>query len=142
MNAIARWGLVLVAVGGLAVDAYTHFDLANEFAFRSTGTVNEGVLFQIEAGLAVASALLLLIRQNVFTVSIALLVTGGGAAALVLYRYVDVGKIGPIPNMYEPLWFDEKVVSLVGELVAFAAALVLLVLVLVTGRTSRRRNAV
>jgi hypothetical protein len=27
-----------------------------------------------------------------------------GFAAVVLYRYVDVGRIGPIPNMYEPTW--------------------------------------
>jgi hypothetical protein len=25
-------------------------------------------------------------------------------AAVVLYRYVDVGSIGPIPNLYEPTW--------------------------------------
>jgi hypothetical protein len=25
-------------------------------------------------------------------------------SAVVLYRYVDVGKLGPLPNMYEPTW--------------------------------------
>jgi hypothetical protein len=33
----------------------------------------------------------------------------------VLYRYVDVGSIGPIPNMYEPAWFGEKTHSAIAE---------------------------
>jgi hypothetical protein len=137
MNTIVRWVLALIAVGGLAVDAYTHFDLAYEFDFNSTGTVNEGVLFRIEAVLAIVSGVLLLIWRNAITAAVAVVVAGGGAAALLLYRYVDVGKIGPIPNMYEPIWFDEKVVSLVGELVAFAAALALLGVALFTSDARR-----
>lgn len=28
-----------------------------------------------------------------------------------LYRYVDVPAIGPIPAMYEPIWYFEKALS-------------------------------
>jgi hypothetical protein len=125
MTAVLRWTLVLLALAGLGIDAYTHFDLASNYSFNSTGTVNEGVLFQIEASLAIAAAVLLIARQNVITTAFAVLVSGGGAFVLLLYRYVDIGKIGPIPNMHEPIWFTEKEVSVTGELVALAASLAL-----------------
>ncbi|MDT4937882.1 MAG: hypothetical protein QOG80_1553 [Pseudonocardiales bacterium] len=121
-----RWTLVVVAVVGLGIDAWTHFDLAALYSHNTTGTVNEGVLFQIEAVLAILAGLLLVWRQNILTSSFAVLVTGGGAFALLLYRYVDVGKIGPIPSMYDPEWFTEKQVSLAGEFIALGAALLLL----------------
>ena len=35
---------------------------------------------------------------------------------------INVGKIGPLPNMYEHLWFTEKVVTLVAQTVATASA--------------------
>jgi hypothetical protein len=98
--------------------------------------VNEGVLFRIEGAAAVVVAVLVLVRQNVLTAALTVLLAGGGAALLVLYRYVAVGKIGPIPNMYEPIWFQEKVVSLIGELVAVVAGLALLAISL----SARRRS--
>jgi hypothetical protein len=52
-----------------------------------------------------------------------------------------VGKIGPVPDMYEPIWFTEKVVSLVGELIAVAGALVLIAVLLVQRRHSPRESA-
>jgi Ni/Fe-hydrogenase subunit HybB-like protein len=140
MNVFVRWTLALVVVVGLAIDAYTHLDLAHEFSFNSTGTVNEGVLFQVEAVLAIVSALLIVYRQNALTATVALLVAGGGAIALVVYRYVDIGKIGPVPDMYEPIWFDEKVVSLIGELVAAAGALAMLVAILFSRHASQRHT--
>ncbi|MFD6248329.1 hypothetical protein ACFWGG_24665, partial [Streptomyces roseolus] len=47
-------------------------------------------------------------------------VAAGGLAALLLYRYVDVGELGPLPNMYEPAWFTDK------DLVVIAQVLTLL----------------
>lgn len=141
MKAVARWVLILVALVGLGIDAYTHLHLAHLYKGNTTGTVNEGVLFQVEAGLAIAAGLWLLVRPGVLSVIATLLITGGGAAALVVYRYYDIGKIGPIPNMHEPIWFTEKEWSLVGELIAFAAALVLLGLTVAGRRHSRERFA-
>ncbi len=34
----------------------------------------------------------------------AFIVTASAAGAVLLYRYVDVETIGPLPNMYEPTW--------------------------------------
>jgi hypothetical protein len=115
-------------VAGLAVDAYTHFDLASTYRFNRTSVLSEATLFRIEAVLAVLAALLLVLRRNRFTALITVLVAGGGLALLLVYRYVNIGRIGVLPAMYDPEWFPEKVASAVGEAVAFLAGLALLVL--------------
>jgi hypothetical protein len=140
MNALTRWTLAVVAAAGLGIDAFTHLDLASLYRFNTTGTVNESVLFQIEAALAIVAGLWILLRPGVLSAVFTLLVAGGGAFVLVLYRYVNVGKIGPIPNMYDPGWFTEKKWSLAGELIAVGASLVLLVLALASRRTGVRRS--
>ncbi len=56
-----------------------------------------------------------------------MLVAAGALAAVVTYRDVDLGSIGPLPDMYEPDWYPEKVVAAVGEAVALVAASSLLV---------------
>lgn len=123
---LLRWALIVIAIAGLAIDAWTHFDLASTYRFNRTSTVNEAVLFRIEASLAIVAAVWLLLQPKLLAIVFGVLLTGGGAFALVLYRYVDVGKLGPIPNMYEPIWTGEKQLSLAGELVALAALLALL----------------
>jgi hypothetical protein len=59
---------------------------------------------------------------------IAFLVSAGGFAAVLVYQYVDIGAIGPLPNMYDPLRYPEKTLSVWAEGIAAVAALVLLVL--------------
>jgi hypothetical protein len=54
---------------------------------------------------------------------------------VLLYRYVDVGSIGPIPNMYEPVWFGEKTHS------AYAEGLVAVVWLVREGLRLRQRPA-
>jgi hypothetical protein len=57
------------------------------------------------------------------------LVAATGTAAVVVYRYFDVGAIGPIPDMYDPYWAPpEKTLSAVAEGLAALAALALLVM--------------
>jgi hypothetical protein len=75
----------------------------------------------------VAAVLVIAVRRWITDV-LAFLVAVGGFAAVVIYRYVDVGAFGPFPNMYEPIWYTEKTVSAVAELVAALAALPLVVL--------------
>lgn len=124
---LTRRVLVLVAVVGLAVDAYVHLSLASRYdAVR--GTVSQGQLFRAEAVAAVAAALLLLIRPGRLTAAIAALVAGGGLAAVLLYRYVDVGHLGPFPDMYEPIWYAKKTWSVVAEAAAAIAAMLLVVM--------------
>ncbi|MCW2943668.1 MAG: hypothetical protein JWR24_385 [Actinoallomurus sp.] len=114
--------LRLLVVAGLVVDAYVHFHLAGDVG--STGTLSEGTLFWIQGAVAAVVAVLLLVRARPLPYAIAFLVGGSAFGAVLLYRYVDVGAIGPLPDMYEPIWYAEKVVTTVAEgVVTVAAAL-------------------
>jgi plastocyanin len=130
--------LRLLAGAGLAIDAYVHADLAPVYD-GVRASISQGSLFRIEAGLAAAAALIVLFAGRRIAFSLALAVSGGGLAALLLYRYVNVGKLGPLPNMYEPSWFPEKTLAAVAEaaVVLIAAAGLLLA---ARHREAARRN--
>jgi hypothetical protein len=121
--------LTAIVVAGLAVDAYVHFHLASAFEQVRTSTLSQADLFRVEATLAVIAAVALLVRPRRYTAAFAFLVAAAGTVAVVLYRYVDVGKIGPIPNMYDPYWAPaEKTLSVFAEGLAALAALGLFVM--------------
>jgi hypothetical protein len=117
------WVLRLVAAAALAVDAYVHADLAPSYDFTHA-SISQGTLFRVEAGAASLAALLLIVAGRRTTVWVlAFLVAAGGLAAVLLYRYVDVGAFGPFPNMYEPLWYAEKTRSAIAEAIGTGTAL-------------------
>jgi hypothetical protein len=123
-----RVALIIIVVAGLAIDAYVHFDLASNFDPIKTSTLSQGDLFRIEGVVSIVAALLLLVRPRRWTAAIAALVAGSAFGVLLLYRYVDVGRLGPIPSMYEPVWYTQKTVAAIAEGIALVAALVLLVI--------------
>jgi hypothetical protein len=96
--------LTAIVVTGLAVDAFVHFHLASAFEHTKTSTLSGADLFHLEAIAAVIAAVALLVRPRRYTAPFAFLVAAAGTAAVGVYRYVDVGAIGPIPNMYDPYW--------------------------------------
>jgi len=136
----ARVGVMvlrLVVVAGLAV--YVHLHLAAGYD-ANTAAISEGALFRVEAVVAgLAAVLVLLTRSQVGVVVVAFLVAAGGVGAVLLYQYVDVGAVGPLPNMYEPLSYPEKTDSLIAEAVAALAALALLALHWARGTQHRGR---
>lgn len=132
-----RLGLIVVAVAGLAVDAYVHFDLASGYAAVRTSTLSQADLFRAEGVAAIVAAVGLIVRPRRYTAAFAFLVAAAGTAAVLVYRYVDVGAFGPFPNMYEPIWYTKKTVSAWAEGIAAVAALALLVLLQVRSRTVR-----
>lgn len=101
---------VLVATM-LVIDAVVHISLAPDYQLAAPGGIGQGNLFYLEAAAAIAAALYVLFRGSRSAFLAALIVAGGGLAAVVLYRYVDLPAFGPIPAMYEPIWFPEKVLS-------------------------------
>ena len=117
--------LIVVTVAGLAIDAYVHFNLAPTFDPVKTSTVSEGNLFRLEAALAILAALGVVVRPRRYTAAFAFLVGAGGLFAVLLYQYVDVGKLGPLPDMYDPVWSTKKALSIVGEAAAAVSALAL-----------------
>jgi hypothetical protein len=122
-----RWILVGVTAVGLLVDAYVHWTLASGYD-GVRATVSQGQLFRVEAVMALIAAVVLVVRPGRWTALFAALVAGGGLVALLMYAYVDIGQIGPMPNMYEPNWYTEKVVTAVAQAIATATALTLVVI--------------
>ena len=136
-----QWALTLIVVAGLAVDAWVHFDLASAFAHVKTTTLSQEDLFHVEAIAAIVAAVALLVRPRRYTAAFAFLVAASGTVAVVLYRYVDVGAIGPIPNMYDQYWAPTgKTLSVFAEGIAALAALSLFAL-LNSGARRKRLDA-
>ena len=62
-------------------------------------------------------------RTRTFAWAATFLVAASALGAVLLYRYVDVGSLGPLPNMYEPTWYFRKTLSAYAEGAAVVAAL-------------------
>lgn len=137
MNAPLALALRLIAAAGLAYQSYVHFDLADTYDGVKSDLVSQGDLFRVEAVAAALAAVLVLVVQRWWSALLAAAVAGGGFAAVVLYRYVDVGAVLGLPNMYEPKWYDEKTWSAIAEAVAAVAALAV---VAGSGVLQRRRT--
>ena len=113
--------LAVVTAAGLAYDAKVHLHLAG--GYDAIGdTITQGALFRVEAVAALLAAVLVLVVDHRLAWATAAMTGLAGVAAVLLYRYVDVGAIGPIPNMYEPAWYPEKLYSLYAEIAVALAA--------------------
>jgi hypothetical protein len=117
--------LRIVAAAGLAVSAYIHLHLAH--LYRGLGhTITQADLFYAQAVVAALVALWLLATGMRPAWWAAAAVGAGSFAAVMVYRYVNVGAIGPIPNMYDASWYPkpDKAVSAVAEIAVVAVFLV------------------
>jgi len=120
---MARWAArVLVAVC-LAVDAYIHLKLASARPPASPGSISQGTLFYAQGGVAILAAPLVVFRGTRATYGFAFLVAASALAAVLICRYIDVGALGPIPDMYEPAWYTTKIIATIAEAVAVPAAI-------------------
>jgi glucan phosphoethanolaminetransferase (alkaline phosphatase superfamily) len=131
---------VLAAVTAilLGVDAYVHLKNASQYDSFKSSVMSEGTLFRIQGVVAIVVAVAVLIWPRVITWVLAILVAGSAAGAVVLYTYVNVGALGPLPNLYENSWQPSgKVVSAVAETAAALVAIVGLVLTVRARRRSR-----
>jgi hypothetical protein len=122
---------VLTAVG-LLYDAKVHLHLAGDYDAVGSA-ITQGWLFRVEAVVAIVVALAVLVSDHRLVWAAAGLTGLAGVVAVLLYRYVDVGAVGPIPNMYEPVWFAEKLRS------AYAEGAVAVVSLLREGARTRGR---
>jgi hypothetical protein len=113
--AVAAVTLRFLVAAALAVDAIVHLRLASDYQLAAPGGIGQGNLFKIEAAVAIAVGLYVLIIGSRTAYAAAFFVAASALAAVLLYRYVDVPAIGPIPSMYEPLWFFQKTLSAVAE---------------------------
>ena len=117
----------LLVAGGLALDAYVHVNLAYLYdGVRSA--LSEGDLFRIEAGVASAAALAILVLRNRVAPAVSAVVAASAIAALIVSYAVNLGPLGPIPDMYETAWYAQKSLALAGEGMALVASVLLLAL--------------
>ena len=115
-------GLRLLAATALVVDAVLHLQLARLYNLAAPGGIGEGNLFRLESAAAVLAAALVLGYGGRVAYGLAFLVAASATAVALLYRYVDVPAVGPIPAMYEPVWFTKKVVATAAEALATLTA--------------------
>ncbi len=112
---VTRWVVRLLVVAALIVDAVVHFHLASGYQAAASGGIGEGNLFRLEAAVAILAALYVLVRGSRPAYALAFVISASGLFAVLLFRYVQVPAFGPIPSMYEPVWFFEKSLSAVAE---------------------------
>jgi hypothetical protein len=102
-SAIGSWVLRVGTATALGIDALVHWQNASAYdAVRAT--ISQGALFRVEAAVAVVVGLLVLVRPRTSSWVAALLVAASALAAVLVYRYVDVGQLGPLPDMDENTW--------------------------------------
>ncbi|MGH3329408.1 MAG: hypothetical protein ACRDPT_16730 [Streptomycetales bacterium] len=134
--AAAGWALLRLATAAmLAVDAWVHIDDAGSYDADRGGLISQGDLFRVETVVAGLVALAVLVPWaqpgwlRVACWAAALMVAGSALGAVLLYRYVDVGVLGPLPDMYEPTWqVPGKLLSACAEAAAVILSLTGLVL--------------
>ncbi|BBH18588.1 hypothetical protein Back2_28750 [Nocardioides baekrokdamisoli] len=134
-----EWTLILITVAGLAIDAYVHLHIASSYHLVRTSALSQTDLFRIESAMAIVAAIWLVLRPNLLSAAAACLVGAAGVAAVTFYYYVDPGQLGPIPDMYEPVWSADKTRSFDGEALAAVAAFVLALIYL--RRTPRKARS-
>jgi hypothetical protein len=108
--------LRVVAAALLGVSGYVHLHLAH--LYRGLGdTITQADLFYAQGAVAIAVALWLLVTGMRLAWWSAAAVGAASFAAVMLYRYVDVGAIGPLPNMNDASWqpAPDKLLSAVVE---------------------------
>jgi hypothetical protein len=111
-----------LTAAGLLVDAVVHLQLAANYQLAAPGGIGQGNLFRIEAVLAVLALLVVLCTGSRLGYVAAFGVAAGGLAALLAYRYFQLPAFGPVPAMYEPVWFFKKSLTAIAEAVTAVAA--------------------
>jgi len=85
-----------------------------------------GDLFRAQGVVSLlAAAAVLLVRRQV-TLLLAVAVAVASTTAVVSSVYVRLPAVGPLPELYEPVWYADKTVSAVCTAVAAAVGAVLL----------------
>jgi hypothetical protein len=117
----------VIVAAGLVYDAYAHLDLAASFD-GNRALISQGMLFRVEAAAAALTALFVLVIRHQAVALLAVVIAGSALGAVLLYRYIDLGSLGPLPDMYEPSWYPEKTYSAIAEAAAILGACALLAL--------------
>ena len=113
----------VTTAAALAVSAYVHLELSGS-PYYAAGQLTLGALFLGQAVVAAVVAGWVLLRGGRAALVAAAVVAAASLVALVLSTYVRLPAVGPVPVLYEPFWYAEKVVAAVSAALALGAALV------------------
>lgn len=124
LNRPARslWVLRVGVAAGLLASAVIHVQLAPGYQQAAPAGIGQGTLFLVEAGAAALAAVFVLLKGSRTAFAAAGVVALSSLAAVMLYRYVEVPALGPLPAMYEPVWYAAKIVTALAEAAAGALA--------------------
>lgn len=117
------WLLSAGVIAGMLVSAVIHVQLAPGYQQAAPGGLGQGTLFLMQAGASGLAAAFILLRGSRTAFAAAAAVALSSLAAVVLYRYVQVPAVGPLPAMYEPVWYASKVITAIAEALAGGLAL-------------------
>jgi hypothetical protein len=121
-SVIGSWILRVATATALGIVALIHWQNASAYD-AVAATISQGQLFRAEAAVAVTVGLLVLVRPRPSSWLAALAVAVSALATVLLYRYVDVGALGPLPDMYENTWqVPGKLLSVYAEAAAIGLA--------------------
>ena len=98
------YALRLGAATALVIDAIVHIQDAHFYDANAGALLTQGQLFRIQAVVAIAAAIAVLVWPRWLSWLFAALVSASAAAAVVAYTYIDIGPVAGLPNMYEPSW--------------------------------------
>src|SRR3954469_17747708 len=113
---MTRLVLRVIAATCLGISAYVHLHLASRYGLP--GTISGETIFRVQGIVAATVGVLLLVTGNKWVWAAAAVVGLASFAAVMLYRYVNVGAIGPLPNMYDSTWqpSPDKLLSAIVEI--------------------------
>ena len=118
-----------VVVAGLVVTGYVHLGLAATYDGIGQ-TVTVGDLFRTQGVAAVLTGVLVALPlpwgAHLTGLVLAVLVGAASAAMTTLTTYVRVPATGPLPELYEPVWYSEKALAAVSAGIAAVVAATLL----------------
>jgi hypothetical protein len=117
LSGVTRPALVLRVLGAaaLGVSSYVHLHLADRYPYP--GTITGTQLFYAQGIVAAVLGLALLLTGHRLVWIAAAALGVASFAAVMLYRYTDLGAIGPLPDMNDMTWqpSPDKLLSAVVE---------------------------
>ncbi len=122
-RARSLWILRIGIAAALLVSGVIHVQLAPGYQQAAPGGIGQGTLFLVQAGAAALAAVFVLLKGSRAAFAAAAAVGFSSLVAVILYRYVQVPAIGPLPSMYEPVWYTAKAITAVAEAIAGTLAL-------------------
>jgi hypothetical protein len=96
------WVLLVLTAASLAISAYVHLHLAKSYAYPATITGTQ--LFVTQGVIALVVTAVLVVTDNRWAWVAAAVVGLASFAAVMSSRYLDIGAVGPFPDMRDTTW--------------------------------------